>query len=265
MLRKKRAAPPPSAADLIDEPMRLEAVWREVRRPLAWMALAFGALGAVVAAGLSRPGGERLAEFPGEVAALVGPRGAPAGPVIARVGEEVERLREEARRTEAQRLALEQRLALIERGLGDVTGSIRARETPPAGPPPRVAPDIAERPPAERTAEPPPAAALDRPAPEGAVTLAGRTQFAIDLGAEPTLSALRARWQRLAQRHPGLLGPLEPLAGIREAQNGQPVLHLVAGPFADAAEAAALCARLRTAGAPACRPASFDGQRLAQP
>jgi hypothetical protein len=135
----------------------------------------------------------------------------------------------------------------------------------PAAPPPRAMPELAERPPAERAPpEAAPAAALDRPPPEGAVTLAGRTQFAVDLGAEPTLGALRARWQRLAQRHPGLLGPLEPLAGIREAPNGQPVLHLVAGPFADAADAAALCARLRTAGAPACRPASFDGQRLAQ-
>jgi hypothetical protein len=50
---------------------------------------------------------------------------------------------------------------------------------------------------------------------------------------------------------------------VREsARPGGVELRLVAGPIANAASAARLCATLAAAGA-TCQPATFDGQRLA--
>lgn len=298
MATKKRQA---TIEDLIEqEPGRLEAIWREIRVPAFWTMIAFGAMSIVVLVGTTERGEERVAEIPRAVATLVGRPMTDTAADVARVGQELAALRNETLRTQAERARLEQRLALVERGMDDVTGSIRrigrdevtgsippaAREmppvealpaVPPAQPPqvqvPPIQPPQAQ-PPQAQAPTPAPAAAsppsplptpLARPeaAPAGGVTLATRTQFGIDIGSEPTLSALRLRWQRLAERHATLLGSLEPVIAIKDGPNGQPVLSIVAGPIGDVSEAAALCARLRAAGASACQPASFDGQRLA--
>jgi hypothetical protein len=108
----------------------------------------------------------------------------------------------------------------------------------------------------------PPAAQRPAAAPAGAVTLATRTQFGIDLGAEPTVPTLRARWLRIVERNGTALQTLDPVIPVREGANGAPVLHLVAGPLADLAEATSLCARLRSAGV-LCAPTPYEGQRLA--
>ena len=105
-------------------------------------------------------------------------------------------------------------------------------------------------PPSTQPALPPPATA---PKPE----------FAIELGAAPTVSGLRTLWERTRARQPAHLGNLHPLISVRDgAKPGTAELRLVAGPIANAATAARLCAALVTAGVP-CQPAMFDGQRLA--
>ncbi len=91
---------------------------------------------------------------------------------------------------------------------------------------------------------------------------ASRTEFAVDLGAEPNMDALRVRWATLRTTHAPVLGTLRPLASVRESNRpGSIELRLVAGPFADAGEAARVCASLETRGV-SCQTTVFDGQRL---
>jgi hypothetical protein len=91
-----------------------------------------------------------------------------------------------------------------------------------------------------------------------------RLQFAIDLGAAPTLAGARALWNRVRVRQPATFEPLQPLINVRDgAKPGSTELRLVAGPLADATSVARLCAVLIPAGI-SCQPAVFDGQRLAE-
>jgi hypothetical protein len=70
-------------------------------------------------------------------------------------------------------------------------------------------------------------------------------------------------WGTAKTRHGTLLEGLRPIITVREnARPGKVELRLVAGPLANAATAARLCAVITTAGA-VCQPAVFDGQRLA--
>lgn len=105
----------------------------------------------------------------------------------------------------------------------------------PAGrvPAPAAAPQPAPQ--ASAPAAPPPARAT--PAPNGAIR--------IQLGALTSEEAARAEWDRLARRHPDLLGAFRPQV-VRFERDGQPTLHrLRTGGFADAASASAHCERLR--------------------
>ena len=89
-------------------------------------------------------------------------------------------------------------------------------------------------------------------------TGARRLLFGAALGPAASLEGLRDLWRRngLGPDHP----ELRPLASIRDNGDGHELL-LVAGPFANAAEAAALCARLVTE-APQCAPVPYLGQDL---
>jgi hypothetical protein len=266
----KKRSKPVTLEELVDtEPARREAIWRDIKKPLAWLGAAFLTLVAVVFVSTTDRGAERIAALPGAVGQLMGQ--APPAPAteVARVEQELAGLRDEARRTTLQRLALEQRLAELERGFGDVTGTVRRSDRDLAGLPPvtdRTPPVAAETPPREPapvredTAAAPAAPAQPEGVPPGNVTLASRTQFGVDLGAEISIAALRLRWQRLSQRPP--LSELEPVLVVREGQGGRPLLHVIAGPIADISEAATLCARLRAGGVSTCQPASYDGQRL---
>jgi hypothetical protein len=92
---------------------------------------------------------------------------------------------------------------------------------------------------------------------------ATRTEFAIDLGAEPTMDGLRALWASLRGNHGTTLNGLRPLVSIREgAKPGSMELRLIAGPLANAGAAARACATLQTKGV-TCQTTVFDGQRLA--
>jgi hypothetical protein len=91
---------------------------------------------------------------------------------------------------------------------------------------------------------------------------ATRTEFAIDLGSESTIDALRILWNGLRGVHATLNG-LRPLVSIRDgARPGTTELRLIAGPFSNAGAAARACAALQSKGAN-CQTAVFDGQRLA--
>lgn len=132
-------------------------------------------------------------------------------------------------------------------------GAATPAQTPPATTPASTA---------SIPARPTPLPELDtaETAPEPTVV---RSQFAADLGAYKSLAALRAGWSELATKSGDALRDLVPLAQFGEA-NGELQARLVVGPFANAADAVKLCARLKVvAPAVACAPTVHAGQALA--
>lgn len=86
--------------------------------------------------------------------------------------------------------------------------------------------------------------------------------FAIDLGNATNVNTLRAHWGTIRAAHPAILEGMRPLVSVRPSSRpGFTEFHLVAGPIADADAAAKMC-QLLTAARLACRPSTFDGQRL---
>jgi hypothetical protein len=89
-----------------------------------------------------------------------------------------------------------------------------------------------------------------------------RLDYGIDLGGASTIDALRALWAATRTEQTPLLDRLEPAVVLRPTgKGGAPQLRLMAGPFADAAAAAALCKNF-AAGRSICRPFAFDGNKL---
>jgi len=87
------------------------------------------------------------------------------------------------------------------------------------------------------------------------------TRFGVDLGSAASLAGLRDLWS-----HAGLADAdrrLRGLASIRDVGSGHE-LRLLAGPFANAADASALCAQLATQ-VPECAVVPFSGQDLSNP
>jgi hypothetical protein len=90
------------------------------------------------------------------------------------------------------------------------------------------------------------------------------TEFGVDVGSANSVSGLRALWRGLLKsRSNTALTTLHPIIVIKEKSNGLGMqLRLVAGPIADAAAAAKICASL-TVNDRNCTTAVFEGQRLA--
>jgi hypothetical protein len=90
-----------------------------------------------------------------------------------------------------------------------------------------------------------------------------RTEFGVDVGSANSLGGLRALWRGLLRSKSNApLATLRPIIVVKESNSGLGMqLRLVAGPLADAAAAAKICAVLleseRT-----CETTVFDGQRL---
>jgi len=86
--------------------------------------------------------------------------------------------------------------------------------------------------------------------------------FAIDLGTATNVNTLRAHWGSVRAAHPAILEGMRPLVSVRQSSRpGFTEFHLVAGPIADADAATKICQLLANARV-ACRPSTFDGQRL---
>ena len=86
-------------------------------------------------------------------------------------------------------------------------------------------------------------------------------EFAIDLGAAPTVDALRARWTDLRNSQSPLLDNLKPMVTLKDGAKSGQELHLVAGPLNNNAAALRLCAVLVGTSA-LCQPTMYEGQRL---
>jgi hypothetical protein len=89
-----------------------------------------------------------------------------------------------------------------------------------------------------------------------------RTEFAVDLGGASSLGGLRALWRGVTKAHPEIAA-LRPIIMVKESSTGLGMqLRLAAGPLADAAAAAKICAALGENNR-RCETTVFDGQRLA--
>jgi hypothetical protein len=90
-----------------------------------------------------------------------------------------------------------------------------------------------------------------------------KSAFGIDIGGDRTPEALRVRWTTLKAQQGRYFDGLQPIMAVREgAKPGDVEFRLVAGPLPSAAAAARWCAALAET-LTNCRPAPFDGQRLA--
>ncbi|QCI68208.1 hypothetical protein [Phreatobacter stygius] len=286
LLRAKKAKtddPDEVKADgLTDEPPQ-----RLLSRLATWAGVALICSGAAIMAARTEGGSQRLARLfepapPPVIQRAEAPRPAAADPLMLY---ETRRLADAVRSLSAEREALAERVAAMERSSsqGDVTASIPQREPPavqaaprepqpvPRDPQPAARePQIASTPtpvprPGVRQVGPSVEATASVPAPSPAAqeSTAIRTEFGVDLAGELSMDALRSRWQQLRAQHGPLLEGLRPLVAVQDgARPGTVDLRLVAGPLANANAATRLCASLATAGVN-CKPAVFDGQRLA--
>ena len=200
---------------------------------------------------------------------------------------EIARLNDALRALAAERDQLADRLESVERTLGGITASVpRSSATrpypttdePPAAPPAAIASvpgDIFQPYAAAGPAVIPPSPgqapmqihALPKSAsaepPHVQASTASRTEFAVDLGSEPTMFGLQARWANLRGTHGSVLANLRPLASIRDGNRpGTVELRLIAGPLPNAGDAARICASLQSKGVN-CQATEFNGQRLA--
>jgi hypothetical protein len=237
-----------------------------------WTIAALGAISAAASVYIWRDG-----RAPVEM--VVNTQPAPQVVVNPQSEREINRLNDAVRVLASERDRLASRLELLERSVGDITATIPQQKKAP--PLPNDAPLAPPDAPSVQVVTPPnpeprpqghnqlmpqqtPQVASNEtnppPTPEQPNTT--RTEFAIDLGGEKTVDGLRARWATLRGNHGAALDGLRPVISVKEgAKAGTVELRLVAGPLANAAAAARVCARLQTSGVP-CIPTVFDGQRL---
>ncbi len=144
-----------------------------------------------------------------------------------------------------------------------------APTTPPA--PAKAAEQKTEQKAETPTADQPPAptvtAAIPTPDPAPSempsASVVRRTEFGVDLGSAKSIEGLRAMWRGAIKTNAQHLASLQPIIVVKERNDGLGMqLRLVAGPLADAAEAAKICAGLLTESNRACETSVYEGQRL---
>jgi len=220
----------------------------ELRRLGVWGIAAIAGLVMVAFAASTDFGEERLALLLAK--AVAKPERFAARPTInGPNAAEARKLAEAVQLLTVDRDRLAARLETLERNLGEVTGSVGKPTQPatPVSPTPTIAP---------------PDTAAVTPLPLSVEPATNRQEFGLDLGTAPSVEGLRALWTSIRSKHAGTLDILRPIVAIREnARTGGVEFRLVAGPIANAAGAAKLCAVLVGTGA-ICQPAVFDSQRL---
>ena len=240
-----------------------------LRRLAVWGAAAAAAVLAVALTGRSDVAVDRLALV------LHHPKLAATPPFDAQAV--TEQLAAAVRGLKANDEDVKSRLAAVEHDMDDFTGSIskqiKAADASRHGDGPSVVATAAASASTVAPVDIPSAVApmfLPVPAPstakaaeESALPPLPKTAFGVDIGSGLTLQALRQRWAALRTAHPQLFEGLEPIISVREVPHSNRIeLRLVAGPIAQPATAAQLCAQLAALGL-YCQPTIYDGQHLA--
>jgi hypothetical protein len=239
------------------KPVTMRGLWRLV----LWASTAAVAMLVASLASRSEVGTQRAAAA---LAALQQPgfallqSGTPAQAVPARAPgfdaeAETKRLASAVKELGTENAALKTRLAALEHGMDDVTGSI-ARQVDSAKSKAASAPWPSEAEPGAAT--PAEVAALVTPG------LQPATQYGVDLGTAASIAPLRLRWTALRAVHARLFQGLTPTVALKD--DGQPNrsdLQLVLGPLPDIDAASRLCAAVAAVRLP-CVPTIFSPQHL---
>jgi len=243
---------------------------RELWRVALWALAAASSLTLAVYVGSTEAGTERVRIAAGHLREYLHPNGARAArPFDAAEGR---KLAETVRVLTADRERLIARIAALEQNVDDITGSIKRVEkaTERALAPPESAPDV-DAPETTSSVTPPAEASSDEAQPDTGPPVQVnvpfprpnplRREYGVDLGSARSVNPLRDAWAAALRRHGPLLTGLQPM--VKEYRRaGYNEYRLIAGPVADAASAARLCGVVAAAGS-ICRPAVFEGQRLA--
>jgi hypothetical protein len=262
MLKKPTDIP---SGQMLSEPADEPTDVRSLVRLGAWGAAATGALLFAVMAIQSENGLRRMS----------GTSTAAATAQLVTRAQELEsntkRLIDSVRTLSSDRDRLLARVTVLERNLEDVTGSVgRIGSTQNASPP---LPQLPSGPTVLSSLSPPKtiaafpservasglSAARGTPTPDSIPTM---TDFGVDIGGGPTIDSLRDLWSSARGTHGSIFDGLRPVISVRDGKPGTAELRLVVGPLSNAAAAAKICASLSASGW-TCRPAVFDGQRLA--
>ncbi len=179
-----------------------------------------------------------------------------------RLHAEVANLRRAVQDLHAANEKLRRRLAELQSALGPTTGSLPG----PHVPAPRRAAAPAT-PPISVTYLPLPKDGFGdtridaSPIPIASGAAPTKTLFAVEIAEGKSPDSLRRRWLALKAEHSEMLDGLE--ARQRETADGRPQakLQLLVGPFANAAEAARLCARFKAVNM-SCTETVFEGENL---
>jgi hypothetical protein len=197
-----------------------------------------------------------------------------------------QRLSEAVSALAADRDRLITRIASLERGLEDLTGSIKQKaatdpaalpaiaaatpshqsrpETAPPAAPAATAPAATAPRATGSPAEPPPARVanvVEAPQAEQPKTKAG--DFGIDVGGATTFEGLRALWNSVKGASADMLEDLHPMVAVRENRSRGVDLRLIVGPIASTETATQMCASLLAARR-FCQMTLFEGQPLPQ-
>jgi hypothetical protein len=238
-------------------PSRMERLWNDIKIPLLWSSAAIVSLSLLVGFSVSREGGQRLAVLPYEMQDLIQKR-QPGTSLTAALDQRLGQYKDETVKLAAARTNLEQRVAMLEESYGDITASIPQRIAVPSPQGANVAPPADTAVIKKSTAQLAPSDEIAT----GSLTMTSRSQFGIELGTDQTMGALKTRWIKLMEQFGVIMTGYEPVINASDGKTGV-MLHLVVGPFSNAAEAAEACAKLRSAGLSTCAPVPYDGQRLA--
>jgi hypothetical protein len=230
------------------------------------------------------------------VAPQAEPAGAPRSPpaITAQLAARAADMENEARRLSEAVLALTAdrdqlltRVASLERGLEDVTGSVKrqaAAPPPPASPAAPQLPAIAFAPAplaggTPRRAEPEPVSLPARvelpPPPTRLATIPVATtpaagvadeeqakgEFAVDVGGAVNFDGLRVLWNSSRNANAVLFEGLQPLVAARENRSRGVDLRLIVGPLASTEAATQICAALLAARR-SCQMTTYEGQPL---
>ena len=257
-------------------------------RLAGWGVAATAALLFALIAANSSSGRERLsaalADVSGARAAEAARAEAAQAAQLARIAAtegETRRLIEMVRSLAGDRERLMTRIAMLERNLEDVTGTIQrqaaiappAAAPPPSAPPAGSPPAITVAPPAAPTSEP--AAAPPPPEPTNRLASVGppgglpnleaieaRPAAGVDIGGAGNFDALRSLWSTIAAAHPDLFEGLHPVVTVRENSRSRAAdLRIVVGPLTDVESASRICTTLAAAKR-YCRMVAFEGHPL---
>jgi hypothetical protein len=240
------------------------ARWRQTLSDIAWLGLGGSAL--LYLTYLMAATDQFAALLP---KVTVQPDAPVAAPVIEaenpadadRLRAEVTNLRRAVQDLHAANEKLRRRLAELQSALGPTTGSLPGTQIPA----PRQAAAPAE-PRISVTYMPLPRdgfgdTRLDAsPIPIANGAAPTKTLFAIAIAEAKSSDSLRRRWLALKAEHGELLDGLE-ARQIEAAGQPKANLRLLAGPFANAAEAARLCARFKATNV-TCTETVFEGEKL---